>query len=204
MFESILADVGYNIHVLCFNYKGKHSKPCLSQHTLLVHLSQGLWFYFVHPDLFTPSYFFSLVDGNNCEDVMVCFALHWEIIWVPIHLPRSFWLGLRPGERLPGANGQDKLTWAGGSPAGNCSLHSGPRPLFNGAVLYTSQWTESKADVDLFQAIAPIVFINSWVLIFFNEDFFIYLFFFNGALLSCFLEFQALVSSKSRNIHKVY
>lgn len=93
-----------------------------------------------------------------------------------------------------------KLTWTGPcSPGwGSEPLFWSTPPLFNGAVVYTFQWTESNGDLNLFQAISPFVFPNSWVLIFFNKDFFYFetFFFRKGAQLPSFLECAALVNFK--------
>lgn len=74
----------------------------------------------------------------------------------------SHWFGLGTGEhpveasRGGGQAGQGE----GVSPLGAAPSALAPTP-FNGAVLHTIQWTESKGDLNLFQAISPFVLLNS-------------------------------------------
>lgn len=77
--------------------------------------------------------------------------------------PKAICLGWEQASTLPG------LVRGGGgqaeqgervSPLGAAPSALAPTP-FNGAVLYTSQWTDSKGELNLFQAISPFVLLNS-------------------------------------------
>lgn len=84
------------------------------------------------------------------------------MMWVPVRVPQpSFWAGNRRAPRRGwwGAGGQAGQG-EGVSPLGAVPSALAPTP-FNGAVLYTIQRTESKGDLNLFQAISPFVLLNS-------------------------------------------